>query len=80
MNAQEAVDAPRFHHQWLPDRLSHEAHAFSPDTMSLLRARGHVLHVRDSQGMAEVILHDAAGGELEAGVDRRGADGGVGVE
>jgi gamma-glutamyltranspeptidase/glutathione hydrolase len=80
MNAQEAVDAPRFHHQWLPDRLSHEAHAFSPDTMRLLRARGHVLHVRDSQGMAEIILHDAASGELQAGVDRRGADGGVGVE
>ena len=32
MNAQEAVDAPRFHHQWLPDRIRYERFGFSPDT------------------------------------------------
>ena len=43
MNVQEAVDAPRFHHQWLPDRILHEKHGLSPDTLALLAARGHVL-------------------------------------
>jgi gamma-glutamyltranspeptidase / glutathione hydrolase len=32
MNAQEAVDAPKFHHQWLPDRITFEKFGFSPDT------------------------------------------------
>ena len=43
MNAQEAVDAPRFHHQWLPDRISYERHGFSPDTLRELQRRGHAL-------------------------------------
>ena len=38
MNVQEAIDAPRFHHQWLPDRISYEKHGLSPDTLALLRA------------------------------------------
>src|SRR5512139_955627 len=32
MNVQEAVDAPRFHHQWLPDQIRFERHGLSPDT------------------------------------------------
>src|SRR5260370_25865684 len=40
MNIQDAVDAPRFHHQWKPDRLYLEP-GISPDTVSLLKARGH---------------------------------------
>ena len=43
MNVQEAVDFPRIHHQWLPDQLVMER-GFSPDTIALLKARGH--HVR----------------------------------
>ena len=39
MNIQEAVNAPRFHHQWMPDALSLEP-GFSPDTVGLLRADG----------------------------------------
>ncbi len=74
MNAQQAVDAPRFHHQWLPDQLSYEPFAFSSDTMELLRALGHTLKERDSQGVAAVILYDAETGELEAGVDAREPD------
>ena len=41
MNAQEAVDAGRIHHQWLPDRLSMERFGFSADTIALLKAMGH---------------------------------------
>jgi gamma-glutamyltranspeptidase / glutathione hydrolase len=43
MNIQEAVDAPRFHHQWLPDVLNVEQW-FSPDTVSALRKRGYNVH------------------------------------
>ena len=41
MNVQEAVDAPRFHHQWLPDLTNLESFAISPDTRKLLEAAGH---------------------------------------
>ena len=40
MNVQEAVDAPRFHDQWKPDRLDFEK-GFSPDTIAILKAKGH---------------------------------------
>ncbi|MCP6675160.1 gamma-glutamyltransferase, partial [Klebsiella pneumoniae] len=36
MNLQEAIDAPRIHHQWLPDRVFMEPRALSPDTLRLL--------------------------------------------
>ncbi|HET7843803.1 MAG TPA: gamma-glutamyltransferase [Xanthomonadales bacterium] len=43
MDVQEAVDAPRFHHQWLPDETAVEARALSPDTRRLLEAWGYRL-------------------------------------
>lgn len=43
MNVQEAVDAPRFHQQWLPDVTNVEPYAFSPDTRKLLEGMGHKL-------------------------------------
>jgi len=41
MNVQEAVDAPRFHQQWLPEATSVENFALSPDTLQILQAKGH---------------------------------------
>jgi gamma-glutamyltranspeptidase/glutathione hydrolase len=41
MNVQEAVDAPRFHQQWLPDETQVEAFALSPDTQKILIGMGH---------------------------------------
>jgi gamma-glutamyltranspeptidase/glutathione hydrolase len=41
MNVQEAVDAPRFHHQWLPDLTNAEPYALSPDSRKLLTDMGH---------------------------------------
>ncbi|WP_062015519.1 gamma-glutamyltransferase [Aureimonas sp. AU4] len=41
MDVQEAVDAPRIHHQWLPDRIALEPRALSPDTQRVLREMGH---------------------------------------
>ncbi|MEZ5293621.1 MAG: gamma-glutamyltransferase [Vicinamibacterales bacterium] len=75
MNAQEAVDAGRMHHQWLPDRLSMERYGFSADTIAKLKAMGHNVSEGGSQGVAEVIV--LKDGLLEGGVDRRQADGGA---
>ncbi|HSL22252.1 MAG TPA: gamma-glutamyltransferase [Vicinamibacterales bacterium] len=77
MNAQEAVDAGRFHHQWLPDRIAYERHGFSPDTLALLAERGHTLRQVGSQGVAQVIAVDPKTGVLEGGSDRRAPDGGA---
>ena len=73
MNIQEAVDAPRFHHQWLPDRIVYERHGLSPDTVALLEARGHALTQRASQGVAQAILYDSDTNGLEGAPDRRSA-------
>jgi gamma-glutamyltranspeptidase/glutathione hydrolase len=75
MNAQEAVDAPRFHHQWLPDRISYEKYGLSADTVAELEKRGHALQPGAAQGVAQVIIYNAREDMLEGGSDRRAADG-----
>ena len=77
MNAQEAVDAGRMHHQWLPDRLSMERYGFSADTIAKLKAMGHTVTEGGGQGVAEVIVV-GKDGVLEGGVDGRATDGGAG--
>jgi len=77
MNAQEAVDAGRIHHQWLPDRISYEDTGFSPDTIALLKKMGHTLQQGGNQGAAQVIVVNLQDDWLEGGVDRRVADGGA---
>src|SRR3954471_24668363 len=80
MNAQEAIDAARFHHQWLPDRIEYEKYGLSADTTAELERRGHTLRVGNGQGVAQVIVFNAKEDVLEVGTDRRAADGGaVGV-
>jgi gamma-glutamyltranspeptidase / glutathione hydrolase len=75
MNVQEAVDAPRVHHQWLPDQLLHERFGVSPDTLAILAGRGHALVETSRQGVAEAIVYDAKQDTLEGGSDRRAPDG-----
>jgi gamma-glutamyltranspeptidase/glutathione hydrolase len=77
MNAQEAVDAGRIHHQWLPDRLSMERFAFSADTVKLLQGMGHTINEGGNQGAAQVIVFNQKENMLEGGVDRRPPDGGA---
>jgi gamma-glutamyltranspeptidase / glutathione hydrolase len=77
MNAQEAVDAGRIHHQWLPDRISFEEHGFSPDTIAILRKMGHTVQQGGNQGVAEVIVVNQQDRWLEGGLDRRAPDGGA---
>jgi gamma-glutamyltranspeptidase/glutathione hydrolase len=70
LDIQEAVNAPRFHHQWLPDQILVEDR-LSPDTMNLLRSKGHKLLVRHFWGDAECIMVDPKTGERLAGADGR---------
>jgi gamma-glutamyltranspeptidase/glutathione hydrolase len=77
MNAQEAVDAGRMHHQWLPDRISYEEYGFSADTIAALKNMGHTLQQGGNQGVAQVIVYNAKDDMLEGGLDRRAADGGA---
>jgi gamma-glutamyltranspeptidase/glutathione hydrolase len=55
MDVQQAVDWPRFHHQWMPDELRLEESGFSPDTVELLRRRGHKLRISGYQGDVAAI-------------------------
>jgi len=76
MGAQAAVDAPRFHHQWLPDRILFERGSFAGEVIQALRQRGHTLTESGSQGAAEIIVVNGAG-NLETGADKRAADSGA---
>jgi gamma-glutamyltranspeptidase / glutathione hydrolase len=71
MNIQEAVDAGRFHHQWLPDLISFEKNAIDSTTAQRLNDIGHKLVLRTSLGRvnAIMILPD---GKRSAGADKRG--------
>lgn len=55
MDLQQAVDFPRFHHQWLPDELRMESYGFSPDTIRLLEERGHKIRMVNGQGRVMAI-------------------------
>jgi gamma-glutamyltranspeptidase/glutathione hydrolase len=55
MAPQEAVDAPRIHHQWLPDEVFYEPYGLSPDTMKILRSMGYKLTEQTPWGAAELI-------------------------
>ncbi|HOG27686.1 MAG TPA: gamma-glutamyltransferase [Vicinamibacterales bacterium] len=75
MNAQEAIDAGRFHHQWLPDAVVVERHALSPDTLAILTSRGHAFRETGALSVAEMIVVAPKDGKLTAGVDARSVDG-----
>jgi gamma-glutamyltranspeptidase/glutathione hydrolase len=74
MNVQDAIDAPRVHHQWLPDRLSLER-GISPDTVALLKARGYDVDYNAGVVLAQVAAIVNDGGWLQGGSDGRSAAG-----
>ncbi|WP_303293615.1 gamma-glutamyltransferase [Marinobacter sp. ST-43] len=69
MNIQTAVSAPRIHHQWLPDEIRVEQ-GISPDTLDLLRARGHTINTGSAMGAIQSILI-GEDGTLYGGADPR---------
>jgi gamma-glutamyltranspeptidase/glutathione hydrolase len=74
MNVQDAVNWPRFHHQWMPDELRVEP-GISPDTVALLEKRGYVVTRVNAQGRLHAQGEAAAirwnNGWLEGAPDPR---------
>jgi gamma-glutamyltranspeptidase/glutathione hydrolase len=70
MDVQAAVDGPRSHHQWFPDRLSLERLKDRADVAEKLRAMGHTV-VNSRQGDAHTILIDPKTGVYRGAADRR---------
>jgi gamma-glutamyltranspeptidase / glutathione hydrolase len=68
MNVQDAVNWPRFHHQWLPDQLQME-NGYSPDTVELLTKRGYTVKRVGAQGECAAIRFN--NGWLEGAADPR---------
>jgi gamma-glutamyltranspeptidase/glutathione hydrolase len=68
MNVQDAVNWPRFHHQWLPDELRME-NGYSPDTIDLLTKRGYTVKRIGAQGECAAIRFN--NGWLEGAADPR---------
>jgi gamma-glutamyltranspeptidase/glutathione hydrolase len=56
MAPQEAVDAPRIHHQWLPDEVYYEQRGVSADTLKILKEMGYKMVEQNPWGAAELIL------------------------
>ena len=79
LGARDAVDAPRVHHQWLPDVTSYEVGAISPEAAAWLTAAGHQLRVAPArrQGDAHSIVYDAATKTAYGANDRRTPDSGA---
>ena len=77
MGIQEAVSAARFHHQWLPDRISAERTGFSAEAVAALEAMGHQVRLGGGQGTAHSILIDPKTGRRIGAPDPRDSDAGA---
>ncbi len=66
MDAQEAISAPRFHHQWMPDTLYYEEFGLSPDTRAILNTKGHNLASSNGIGRGHIIYVDEKGSRYGA--------------
>jgi gamma-glutamyltranspeptidase/glutathione hydrolase len=71
MAPQQAVDAPRFHHQFLPDTLFYEAGGLSPETVAALTGMGYSLKAQNPWGAVELIQVDPATHHLLGTNDKR---------
>lgn len=77
MNIAQAIDAPRIHHQWLPNVTRMESGSFSADTVALYEQRNHVIQSTRSIGTAMGVYRDPKTGVLSGAADPRAEDGGA---
>lgn len=79
MSMQDAVNAPRFHHQWLPDLITFEPNTFDTKTLETLKSKGYLINEKTTLiiGKVDAILV-LPNGKLEGGADKRGDDKAVG--
>jgi gamma-glutamyltranspeptidase/glutathione hydrolase len=77
MSIQDAVNAKRVHHQWLPNRLSIEADGATPEAVEQLKAMGHEVRVGGGQGSVHAIMIDPKTGARIGAADPRDRDAGA---
>ena len=79
MTMQQAVDAPRFHHQWLPDVVIFESDSFSKQLLDSLKNKGYKIQSKTGTVIGKVdAIRILPNGKLEGGADQRGDDTAIG--
>ena len=79
LSMQEAVNAPRFHHQWLPDHITFEPNGFPEELINKLKSKGYVIKEDRTPVIGKVdAIRVLPNGKLEGGADPRGDDTAVG--